>query len=170
MAILAAEYVPRTFKVSDAFTVIFSRRKCHLYLIRVVAKNVRRIFNCVCCVYCTLILLSNQNRFFKIYCKVSYFYFTRWKVQFSKKENVKYRALSTVHNIIEIGKVNLTKNVLARFKKLVNDTLAWEVVVSMYTYYFCCVVSIRWRIKNGLSRITHQKPSCQKQTKIYFTA
>ena len=56
MAILAVEYVPRTFKVSDAFTVIFSRRKCHVYLIRlkVVAKNVRRIFNCVCVVYTVL--------------------------------------------------------------------------------------------------------------------
>ena len=132
-------------------------------------KFMKKIFNCryVFCVQRTLILLSNQKRFFRIYCKVSHFRFTYYfllerTLKQKKKENIELEQdwvrRQQAREIVNVTVVNLTKNVVvARFKKLENDTLVWMFVngcTCKYKFYFCCVVSIRWSIRYKFSRVT----------------
>ena len=84
-----------------------------------------------------------------------------WKVHLSKKKSIELEQdwvrRQQAREIVKVT-VNLTKNVVvARFKKLENDTLVWMFVngcTCKYKFYFCCVVSIRWSIRYKFSRVT----------------
>ena len=124
----------------------------------------------VFCVQCTLILLSNQyfgqikNVFSRFIAKSAIFALlsiSYWKVHLSKKKSIELEQdwvrRQQAREIVKVT-VNLTKNVVvARFKKLENDTLVWMFVngcTCKYKFYFCCVVSIRWSIRYKFSRVT----------------